>query len=149
MLSIAVATGRIGYVFMIGDRLRDWGLSRKASRSCLAAAEQAQRWINDLRPDVVVTEKLGNVTRKGKKARELIAAVARVADHNYLLDVAVERSQRFANKYLEAKALAERFPDLLPWVPKKRRIWEPESRNCTYFEALALALAVTDQPGTP
>ena len=59
-------------------------------------------------------------------------------------NVAVQRVQRFANKHEEAKALVERFPDILPWKPKRPEIWETEPRNMVYFEALALALEVLD-----
>lgn len=142
VLAIAVATGRVGYVYLIGNKLRDWGMSRKASRSTAEAAAQAQTWINELKPDVVVTEKLHRHSRKGSKTRDLIAAIARVASHNYLLDVAVNRVQNFPCKYTEAKALVDRFPILSAWLPRKRRIWEPEPRSTIYFEALALALAV-------
>ena len=143
VLAIAVATGKIGHVLLMGDRLLDWGLSRKASSSTTTAAEHTQRLINELKPDVVVTEKIGTETRKGSKTGELIATVAEIASHNYLLDVSVERIQRFKDKYEEAKAIAEHFPELLPWVPRKRRLWEPEPRNTIYFEAMVLALATT------
>lgn len=146
VLAIAVATGRIGYVFLKGKQLRDWGLSRKASKSPELAAKQAQTWINELKPDVVVTEKIEPGIRKGGKSKELIAAIARVAEQNYLLDVSVQRMRHFKDKYTEAIALAEEFPELLPWVPKKRRIWEPEPRNTVYFEALALVKEVLSGP---
>lgn len=61
-------------------------------------------------------------------------------------DMAVERRQLFANKYEEAAALAERFSELAPFTPKPRRIWDKEPLNTTYFEAVALALAVIDGP---
>ncbi|WP_075995554.1 hypothetical protein [Salaquimonas pukyongi] len=140
VLAIAVATGKIGYVYLIGEKLKDWGLSRKASVSTEQAAGYAQRLINDLKPDVLVTEKVQAESSKSAKTRSLIAAIERIGEHNYLLDVSVERVKRFKNKYDEAVALAERFPELLPWVPKPRRIWEPEPRNTIYFEALGLAL---------
>ena len=142
ILAIAVATGRIGYVFLKGKKLRDWGLSRKASKAPELAARQAQTWINELKPDVVVTEKIEAGSRKGRKSKELIAAIARAAAHNYLLDVSVRRLRAFKDKYTEAKALAAEFPELVPWLPKKRRIWEPEPRNTVYFEALVLAQQV-------
>ena len=69
VLAIAVATGRVGYVFLAGRRLRDWGLSRKASSSPELAAAQARRWIEALEPDVVVTETVAAGSRKGEKTR--------------------------------------------------------------------------------
>ena len=84
-------------------------------------------------------------SKKGQKSRDLIGTVARTAEQNYLLDVSVKCPRPTHNKYEDAKALAERFPELLPWGPKKRRIWEPEPRNTIYFEALALALQIIDR----
>ena len=146
VLAIAVATGRIGYVFMIGGELRDWGLSRKASKSPKHAAKQAKSWIDHLKPDVVVTEKTDDSSRKGEKTKLLIDAITNVTADAFLLDVAVTRIKLFKDKYTEAKALAEQFPELKAWLPKKPRIWEPEPRNTTYFEALSLALQVQPEP---
>ncbi|MCB9947262.1 MAG: hypothetical protein H6842_05455 [Rhodospirillaceae bacterium] len=145
VLAIAVATGRVGYVFLIGGNLKDWGMSRKASRSSTLAAGQTQKWIDDLRPDVVVTEKLDG-SRKGEKSQGLIAAIARVAEHNYLMDVAVARIRAFENKYEEALAYAREFPEIAPWLPRKRRFFDPEPRSTVYVEALALAKQVLGGP---
>lgn len=146
VLAIAAATGRIGYVYLIGGKLRDWSLSRKASKSPKLAAEQAVVWIKTLRPDVVVVEKISRTLTKGQKTKWLIEAIATVANNANVLDIAVTRISEFKNKYEEAAALGERFPEIKAWVPRKRRIWEPEPRNTTLFEALALATAVVDSP---
>lgn len=45
VLAIAAATGRVGYVFLIGGKLRDWGLSRMASKSPARAAAQTQTFV--------------------------------------------------------------------------------------------------------
>ena len=140
VLAIAVAYGRVGYVYLKGSELRDWGISRKASQSPKLARKQTTVWIDRLKPDVVVTEKLSKRSRKSKRTRGLIEAVALVASNEYLLDIAVSRVKTFKNKYAEAKALAKRFPELTAWVPKERKIWDKEPVNTIYFEALALAL---------
>ena len=145
VLSIAVATGRIGYVFLIGDKLKDWGLSRKASKTPALAAAQTEHWIAELEPDVVVTEKLPKTSTKSAKTRALIEAIQFVAAKAKLLDVHVPRIQLHKNKYSEAEALGNRFPDLALWVPKPRRIWEPEPRATVLFEALALAVILLEK----
>jgi len=145
VLSIAVATGRIGYVFLIGDRLKDWGLSRKASKSPALAASQTEQWIAELEPDVVVTEIVPKTSTKSFKTRALIDAIQAVAARAKLLDVHVPRIQLHKNKYDEAEALGNRFPDLALWVPKPRRIWEPEPRTTVLFEALALAVILIEK----
>ena len=146
VLAIAAATGRIGYVFLIGGKLRDWGLSKKAATSAAATKAQTKKWIASLSPDVVVTEDVPNSSTKSKKTRSLIAAIKRVAENTDLLDISVRHIQSFKNKYAEAAAFGERFPAIRAWVPKQPRIWETEPRHTTIFEALALALVVIDQP---
>ena len=148
ILSIAAATGRIAYVYLIGDRLMDWRISDKASSSAQEAREASAHWIETLRPDVVVTEIPVSKTRKGDNTRQLIEAMAKVAEEADVLDVKVTREQSYANKYEEAAALAESYPELLPWVPRKRRFFDNEHRNTVLFEALALAQSIIRSPAT-
>ena len=145
VLDMAVATGLIGYVFLVGDQLKDWGLSRKASRNPELAAVQANKWITDLKPDIVVTEKVPPHSSKSAKTRLLIAAIQFVAAKASVLDMFVSHTSAFKNKYEEAQHLGERFPEIAAWVPRARRIWEPEPKNTVLFEALALATVIIDQ----
>ena len=141
LLAIAAATGRVGYVFFVGNHLSDWRVSEKAAKSPATAAGEAQKWINELHPDVMVTEKPGQRSRKDGKTLKLNAAIARTAAQNYLLDISVERKPKRSNKYDEAKTLAERYPEMSAWLPKKRRFYDNEPRNIVLFEALMLAEA--------
>lgn len=139
VLAIAAATGRIGHAVIVGEKLLDWGLSRKASRSPELAAVYAQKLIDVLHPDVVVTEDILRTSTKSSKTRHMINAIARVAEQAPLLDIRMKRSRDFPNKYEKAAHLATRFPEIAAWVPRSRRIWEPEPRNTILFEALSLA----------
>ena len=142
VLAIAVATGRVGYVFLVDKKLYGWSLSRKAASSAEQAARFANEWIDRMRPNVVVYEKITDRWRKGDAVRAAIEAIARVAEVEPLFDIAVQAPKRYANKFEEAEALANRFPELQPRVPKPRKLWDSEPRNTTLFEALALALEV-------
>ena len=142
ILSIAVASGRVGYTYLIGGRLKDWRVSDKAAKSEKHAARETQKWIDELKPDAVVTEKPEEAAKKGEKTKGIIAAIARVAERNHLLDVQVKRQHDYQDKYEEAAAIAERYPDIKAWVPKKRRFFDNEPRNTVLFEALSLAEAV-------
>lgn len=142
MLSVAAASGRVGYVYLVGGKLKDWRMSGKAAESPSAAAEQTQKWINRLKPEVVVTEKPVEAAKKGDKTKEIIGAIASTAEHNYVLDVSVVREHGFANKYEEAEDLAKRYPEIMAWLPKKRRFFDNEPRNTVLFEALSLAETV-------
>ena len=143
VLAIAAASGRVGHVFFSGGRLRHWSTSRKASQDGVSAVEVVQTWINRLKPNVVVTEALDG-SRKGARAKAVTAAIGRIAAQNFLLDITVERVRRFENKYLEAQALADEFPEIGIWLPKARRFWETEPRSAIYIDALVLAKQVID-----
>lgn len=146
VLAVAVAKGRAGYVFMDGGKLQDWNISVKAAMSTSQLVEWLQKLINDLRPDVVVTEKIVAACRKGKRTKKRIQALAELASHNYVLDISVERPKNHACKYTEAENLVERFPELRGWLPQKRRYFDSEPRNTILFEALALAETVIFGP---
>ena len=144
MLGIAAASGRVGYVFLVDKKLYGWSLSRKASENPQEAARFATEWIGRMRPDVVVTEKVTQRCRKGSAVLAVIEAINRVAVNESLFDISVPRPRNFPNKFAEAEALCDRYPELRPRLPKPRMVWDSEPRNTTIFEALALALEVVD-----
>ena len=144
VLAFAAATGRVGSVFLVGDRLLDWQISDKAADSDVEAAAHAQRLINDLSPDVVVTEELETARHKGQRTLALVTAIAEAAERQGLMTISLPHEHRYPNKYAEADALAEQYPELYPWKPVKRRFYDNEPRNTVIFEALALALTLTE-----
>jgi hypothetical protein len=139
LLAVSAATGRIGIVFFIGERVMDWQISGKAAKSPELAVRYLACLIASHRPDVIVTEKLSSARSKGGHTKGLIAAMADVAANHELLDIVIDRPNEFANKYDEADALAERYPELAAWKPKRRRFFDNEPRNTVLFEAVALA----------
>ncbi len=140
VLAFAAASNRVGSVFIIGDRLVDWHISDKAAKSSVEAASHAQALINRLTPNAIVTEEPKAASHKSEHTLSLLAAIARTAAHNDLHNVSVPRTHGYANKYAEADALAEQYPELAPWKPPKRRFYDNEPRNTVLFEALSLAL---------
>ena len=147
VLSIAVASGRAGFVYLHGNQLLDWGIAVKATGSSGDLVKLVQQKISALRPDVVVTEKCGAGCKKGKRARRLIEAIAEIASYNAVLDVSVERTRRYQSKYEEADDLVARYPDLAGYQPKrKRRVFDFEPRGMIIFEALTFAEQVIHGP---
>lgn len=147
VLSIAVASGRAGYVCLQGSQLLDWGITVKAVKTGTDLVGFVQELINTLKPDVVVTEVTDHRSRKGARAQELIQAIAGIASHNEVLDVSVERPRNFPSKYEEAEDIAERYQDIRGYLPEqKRRIFDFEPRGMVIFEAIALAEAVINVP---
>ena len=147
VLTIAAASGRVGYVFLENMSVLTWGLSRKASRGEAEAAACAAAWIEQLRPDVVVTERVLPRSRKAPLTRAVIGAIATVAERADLLHLSVARWQGYPSKFAEAEALARDHPELAHLVPKPRQPWDTEPRTTVYFEALALAHGALGDPG--
>ncbi|MEO3416139.1 hypothetical protein AAFO92_15920 [Roseovarius sp. CAU 1744] len=140
VLSVAVSSGRVGYVFLEGTQLLDWAVSTSVSGQSTDLVAFVQELINTLKPDVVVTEKCDDGCKKGEQSKRLIAAISELASHNYVLDVSVSRPRHFKSKYEEAISIVERHSDLIGYIPKrKRRFFEFEPRNMIVFEAVALA----------
>lgn len=150
VLAIAVASGKAGYVFLSNGKIQDWGITVQAVRSGNELVGFVQGLINELRPDVVVTENCTVPTcRKGGNTRKLIQAVAGLASHNGVLDVSVARPRTFQSKYEEAVTLAAEHPEIAGYLPShKRRIFDFEPRGMVLFEALALANEVMKGPPT-
>lgn len=147
VLSVAVASGRAGYVFLVDGQLDDWGITVKAATNTTELVGFVQDLINNLKPEVVVTEKCDENSRKGEQTRTLIRAIAETANHNYVLDVAVPRPRSFPSKYEEAEHLVSRYPEVAGYLPQcKRRIFDFEPRTMIIFEALAFAERISHGP---
>ncbi|MEH6727613.1 MAG: hypothetical protein V7703_15765 [Hyphomicrobiales bacterium] len=142
VLGIAVATGKVGYALLEGERLIDWGLSKVASKSPAQVAAKTSYWIDLLKPEALVSEQLTKRMRKHGLTIKLLAAIAKAAEDAPVINVTVPRLRIHKNKYEEAEALARRFPELKSQLPKKPPCWLPEPRSMIFFEALTLALSL-------
>jgi hypothetical protein len=142
LAAFAAACGRIGAVVLDGETLIDWRISGKAAESPADAASFAEQLFDTFAPEVVITEEPATARRKGKHSLTLTAAIMAAAAERQLMALSLPRRQLYPNKYAEADALVERYPELAPWQPRKRRFYENEPRNTVLFEALSLALAI-------
>jgi hypothetical protein len=141
LLGIAASHGKIGFAYLVDGELMDWGLSVRASKSFEEAFKRVTIWTVYYRPDIIVTERVEELSRKGAHTRTLIRAAESAANNANADYVEMVLPSDGANKYEAAAALAAEFPQIEPWLPRKRRAWEPEPRNIIYFEALALVWA--------
>lgn len=146
LLGIAASSGKIGFAYLVDGELVDWGLSVKASKSFEAAFKRITAWTIYYRPDLVITEKVEEQSRKGTHTRTLIRAAESAANNANAEFAEIPAPVHGPNKYADAAALAREFPQIAPWLPRARRAWEPEPRNIIYFEALALALECWNNP---
>ena len=149
VLAFAVASGKVGYVYIADGMLQDWGITVKAAQDGSQLVGFAQGLITNLRPNIVVTENTGHGSRKGAHTKRLIRSLAELASHNCVLDVSVNRPRTFPSKYEEADALAAQYPEMLGYLPaQKRSILDFEPRSMVLFEALALAEEIMAGPPT-
>lgn len=139
VLALAAARRRIGSVVLDGGKLLDWRISDKAADSVENAVSHLRMLIEEFKPDVVITEEVATARHKGKRTLAIIGAMGEAAEHYSLVATALPREHRFENKYAEAEALVERFPELSPWKPVRLHFYDNEPRNTVLFEALALA----------
>jgi hypothetical protein len=144
VLAVAVASGKVAYVFLIDGKLKDWQCSRAASLSATKGRSLLRRAVARFEPDLVATEDPFKPTRKSGSSLEILNAVVQELTDSATPHRLVQRNQQFANKYDEAQALAKRFPAIAPWLPKTPRIWEAEPVSAIYFEALSMAVLVLD-----
>jgi hypothetical protein len=122
------------------DRRTPYGLGTEQAgiEQYRACGLHAHRLNNELKPDVVVTEQVPKYSTKGANARALIETIADITTKAKLLDIRVRRPHDFPNKYTEAQHLGIKFPEIAQWVPRPRRLWEPEPRVTVVFEALGM-----------
>ena len=149
ILAVAAATGRVGYIVLQDAEPFDWGISDKAAKSPVDAAEVTQKWMCRFKPTHFVTEDTRLANRKGDATRDIIRAMETVGEHAYVLDIAMPHRHLFPSKYEEAAALGERFPIIAHLVPRKRTLLDNEPRETVIFEALSLAAAVLDGLALP
>lgn len=144
VMGIAVSSGRIGYVLLANNKLVDWGVSVVATKSPERAMEKVMAWIDLFHPEAVVTEQVGKNTRKRGKTLPLMEAVFHATKESDVINVTTPRVRQYKDKYREAAALAEQFPELAPRLAKKPKAWLSEPRRMILFEALALALRLRE-----
>ena len=144
LLAVAVASGKMAYVFLIDGTLKDWHCSRAASLSPPNGRSLLRNAVARLEPDLVITEDPFKPTRKYGSSKEILHALAQELVDSATPHRLVQRDQQFDNKYEEAQALAKRFPGIAPWLPKTPKIWEAEPVSAIYFEALSMAALTVD-----
>lgn len=146
LMAFAVAGRRIAYVVFVGTTLVDWQISRRLRGAKRSREEVLTEWIEDFGPDAVVCERLGENSRKGRSAKYSLAVIDAICAKRHVLQASVPRCQSFANKYQEAAALTDQYPELEPWCPRQPKFYEMEPPSALIFEALALAKTVLDDP---
>ncbi len=140
VLSIAVQATKLGHAFLIDGVPYDWDLSQTANRSTKSSYDFTESMIRYYQPELLVTERVSANPHKGERATALVNAIWQAAQDSNVPWMCIDRKQQHANKYAEAAVLARRFPELQPYLPKTRTLWDEEPRRMIIFEAVALGV---------
>ena len=158
VLAVDPSTRGFGFAILEGpNRLIDWGVKEtkvnKKRRSLRFIAELIHRY----QPSVLVVEDYtGKGSRRCRRVRELIEDISKLAVQQKIKVRNFSRlkvKQAFSesgtsNKYEIAIAIAKRFPELAPRLPRFRKPWMSEDYRMSIFDAVALAITFFEKRRT-
>ena len=151
ILAVDPSTRGLGFVVMDGRRqLVDWGSkdAREGDKNARCLSHVA-KLLEIYKPAVVVVEDYaGEGSRRGPRVQSLLNRIAELAALEGIVIHRFSRGQMrqaFAysgasNKHQIATEIARRLPELLPWLPPPRKIWQSEDERFNIFDAASLAL---------
>jgi Holliday junction resolvasome RuvABC endonuclease subunit len=156
VLAIDPSTRGFGFAILEGpNRLIDWGVKEtktdKKRRSLKFVADLIERY----QPRVIVVEDYtGKGSRRCHRIQGLIKDISKLASKKKVRVRSVSRTkvkQTFSgsgasNKHEIATAIAQRFPELAPRLPRFRKPWMSEDYRMSIFDAVAFGLAFFHVP---
>lgn len=149
ILAIAPNSRGFGFVlFQSPKQLLDWGVKEARvdkNARCIALVTQLMERVQ---PRVLIIEDwLYEGCRRSARVKMLLTELANLASNSGIIVYTYSRRQvrgtfgaAGKSKDAIAVAIAESVPALLPWLPRRRRIWESEHHSMAIFEATALAV---------
>lgn len=150
VMAIDPTSRGFGFVVLEGpDRLVDWAvveIRKNKEDKCL---QRMVDLIARYRPDVLALEDpKGRGSRRCSRVQKLLGRVERLADEGAILTRRFSRSKvrrAFSDsgaktKYEIAVAIAKRFPELAPRLPRFRKPWMTEDDRMSIFDAASFAL---------
>lgn len=154
VLAIDLASRGFGFVVLEGsDRLVDWGTRDIRNEKRSGTVRKVREIIEMYAPDVVILEDCGAPeSRRRSRIGNLAGAVASVINKmgirvRIISAARVRRTSALAGtatKHEIATRLAERYSELVPMLPRKRKAWESEDARGRVFGALAMAISVAN-----
>jgi hypothetical protein len=154
VLGIDPATRSVSFAVLEGPgRLIDWGLKTTNRANSIRALVIIRDLIKQFQPQVLAIEDCASRgSRRCLRVRTLLddaasrlpasLTVRRIAPRGLPL---TDLDSEPKNKHERACALAGRFPELQPRLPRPRKPWFSEDERGDVFDALAFALACFPQ----
>jgi hypothetical protein len=146
-LAIDPTTSGFGFVVLEGsERLVDWGLGRLEKPEDSLFQKRIEKLLDRAAPQILVLEDMRD-SRRGERATAWARLAEKAAAKRGLRVERISRaevSEHFASsgktRWEVGVAISRLFPELVPSLPKKRRIWESEDRRMAIFTAASFAL---------
>ena len=137
-----------------GDLLVDWGTRSTGSADNARAVRVIDKLIDRFRPDILAMEDWDSTgSRRCERIQALLNRIAAQEGRAGLvrlvsrLDIqSIGRLPITSTKEGRARLLAERFPEVRPFLPPTRKIWMSEDDRMAIFDALSFAVACLPKP---
>jgi Holliday junction resolvasome RuvABC endonuclease subunit len=150
VLAIDPSTRGFGFAILEGpEKLVDWGVKETRADKKAKSLELIDDLIELYQPRVIVVEDYaGKGSRRCRRIERLINDISklalkrkiRVGSFSRLKVRQVFSGSGASNKQEIAIAIANRFPELAPRLPRFRKPWMSEDYRMSIFDAVALAL---------
>ena len=150
VLAIDPLSRGIAFVVLEGaQNLIDWGIKGAVRNKNAQCLRRLARLIEHYQPEILIVE---DTTAKGcrrcLRVRNLIEEILKLASQKKVktrtfsrLNVRKGFSACSAyTKHQIAVAISQRFPELVPYLPRLRKPWMSEDERMSIFDAAALAL---------
>jgi RNase H-fold protein (predicted Holliday junction resolvase) len=150
VLAIDPSTRGFGFAVLEGlDQLIDWGVKETKKNKNAKSLELIEDLIDRYLPRVIVVEDYaGKGSRRCRRIQLLINDISKLAAKRKIKLRSFSRAkikQTFSesdvsNKHKIAVAIANRFPELAPRLPRFRKPWMSEDYRMSIFDAVAFAV---------
>ena len=156
VLAIDPSTRGFGFAVLEGpNRLIDWGVKETKTDKKNRSLKLIAGLIDQYQPSVIAVEDTAaKGSRRCKRVRELIEDISKLALKRNIRVKSFARlkvKQAFAeagasNKFEIAVAIAKRFPELQPRLPRFRKPWMSEDYRMSIFDAIGCATICFHSP---
>jgi Holliday junction resolvasome RuvABC endonuclease subunit len=150
VLAIDPSTRGFGFAVLEGpNRLIDWGVKETKKNKNARSLKLIEDLIDRYQPGVIVVEDYaGKGSRRCRRIQGLIDDISKLASKRKIRVRSLSRAkvkQVFnesdaSNKQEIAVAIANRFPELAPRLPRVRKPWMSEDYRMSIFDAVAFGL---------
>src|SRR5262245_43589130 len=150
VLAVDPSTRGFGFAVLEGpERLIDWGVKETKTDKRRRSLKLIDDLIEQYQPSVIVVEDYAaKGSRRCRRVRELMKDISRIAVQRKIKVRNFSRlkgKQAFsesgaASKYEIAIAIAKRFPELAPRLPRFRKPWMSEDYRMSIFDSVGFAL---------